>query len=775
MTYRLNFLTFWVVQMSVALALFYGDLSGLIGSWNTVTMLVFVSTAVMKPQNGQLLVVSPFLENFGHFLLLTIYLVLSCGYYLLSSTVFSVDFGTTHGKLSYFNVIFAFKFWVFIIVMVLIVLRPGEFLSATIVFASGAGGFLFCYGVAGYLLLYKDWEGFLAVLPSPVWTFVILIALVAVVFLGPWLSIGSRRKEISPSGLSLPIKIPLADLSGVYLPLFTPKSKMSYFTDNLFRKEVAAIGRSRTFKIEGIPKFDNASAQSTPVHSPIQEKTKTNTKTKRTKTSTSSAEKHPLKDAQKKFVESVVKDKVDDTQYEYFGNGNNTEILIEFLLKNPFFTSAMSYNTKTDKYCVTSAVYDKHRDVESKYTRIMQHTYDASFPRVNIQFSELGDRELTYQVYRYGTLQKDYSKQKATSLLLFSLMYYAEAIHATMHIADLILGMGIVHATDIPKCANLQPWAQSFLVNLPLKELEVELLLLKDEVFPFSRIPGLSFLLGAGALVGGGWEGHRKKLLKFIKKEFLKVWFRSPTVDDFIEKFLFDGIDKSKRGVLLKEHLKHLKLIPKFAQDLINAMTDHTNCRRLKRGANEKNAHAAPDHDDASCKVLLAKIDTYSIMNQRLKEYMDEVGDDVSYISNFKEWIHIKHILGIMHGSTMSFSRILATPDVLMIMSEESVPHKMSDTYTSEDQNHFSVILSTMDGIDKERHVFTSSFVKNGEVTDNDLKTVLTKYDKDRKNLQKTYWSEIKDDKRFAEFGWIWTDYAPDNIDNKQLTLTTYI
>jgi hypothetical protein len=747
MTYRLNYLVFWVVQISVALALFYRDLSGLIGKWNTFTMFVFVSTVVMKPQNGQLLVVSPILENLGYLLLLTIYAVLSSGYYFLSSKVFRVGFRTTHGQVSYFNSLFAFKLWAFIIFMVLIVLRPTEVLVTIVL------------GAAGYRLLFRNWEGFLA----PVWNVLLVLALAIVVFLVPLQSIGTVRNEIaSPSALSLPIKLPLADLPGVYLPLFSPKSKMSYFTENFFQKEGALISRSRTFKIEGMKKFNNQSVLTT---SECSEKN----------TCPSAIERHPLKDAQETFVKSVVEDKVSKylpgIQYEYFGNGNNKEILLEFLLTNPFFASAMSYNNETKQYSVTSAVYEKHRDVESRYTRIMQHTYDASFPRVNIQFNELGARNLKYQVYRYGILQEtDYSEQKAMSLLLFSLMYYAEAMHATMHIADLILGMGIVHATDIPKAINYQPWAESFLKNLPLKELEVELLLLKDEVFPFSRIQSLSFLLGDGALVGGGWGGHRKNLLKFIRKEFLKVWFHFPTVDDFIEKFLFAGIEKSQRSVVLEQHLKHLKLIPDFAQDLINTMTDHTNCRRLSRDANDLNAV-----DDESCKDLLSKIGTYSIMNQRLKEYMDEVGDDVSYISNFKEWIHIKHIIGVMHGSTMSFSRILATPEVLMIMSEENVPHKMSDTYTAADQNHFSTILSTMDGIERDRHVFTSSFVKKGNITNNDLEGVLKKYDNDRKSLQEKYWEVIKNDIRFAEFGWIWTDFAPDIIDNKQLTLTTYV
>jgi hypothetical protein len=53
---------------------------------------------------------------------------------------------------------------------------------------------------------------------------------------------------------------------------------------------------------------------------------------------------------------------------------------------------------------------------------------------------------------------------------------------------------------------------------------------------------------------------------------------------------------------------------------------------------------------------------------------------------------------------------------------------------------------------------------------------VLQEFDAKASKMKKDYYDELmKDQVNFAEHGWILSDYCPDGIDGKQLTITTYI
>ena len=55
------------------------------------------------------------------------------------------------------------------------------------------------------------------------------------------------------------------------------------------------------------------------------------------------------------------------------------------------------------------------------------------------------------------------------------------------------------------------------------------------------------------------------------------------------------------------------------------------------------------------------------------------------------------------------------------------------------------------------------------------LQQVLAKYNKRTKKYKKAYTAEIKKRDDFSTLGYIYSDWAKDGFDGKQLTLTTYI
>ena len=56
------------------------------------------------------------------------------------------------------------------------------------------------------------------------------------------------------------------------------------------------------------------------------------------------------------------------------------------------------------------------------------------------------------------------------------------------------------------------------------------------------------------------------------------------------------------------------------------------------------------------------------------------------------------------------------------------------------------------------------------------LLKVLQEFDAKAAKLKKDYYEQLmKDEDLFSEHGWILSDFCPDGIDGKQLTITTYI
>jgi hypothetical protein len=53
---------------------------------------------------------------------------------------------------------------------------------------------------------------------------------------------------------------------------------------------------------------------------------------------------------------------------------------------------------------------------------------------------------------------------------------------------------------------------------------------------------------------------------------------------------------------------------------------------------------------------------------------------------------------------------------------------------------------------------------------------VQQKFDAKANKLKQDYYNKLmKDQDKFAENGWILSDYCPDGIDGKQLTFTAYV
>ncbi len=49
----------------------------------------------------------------------------------------------------------------------------------------------------------------------------------------------------------------------------------------------------------------------------------------------------------------------------------------------------------------------------------------------------------------------------------------------------------------------------------------------------------------------------------------------------------------------------------------------------------------------------------------RLKNFLAATGKSVSSIDTFSSWIQLMSVTGITHGSTLSYTRFVATPEIM--------------------------------------------------------------------------------------------------------------
>ena len=160
----------------------------------------------------------------------------------------------------------------------------------------------------------------------------------------------------------------------------------------------------------------------------------------------------------------------------------------------------------------------------------------------------------------------------------------------------------------------------------------------------------------------------------------------------------------------------------------------------------------------------------------KLKKFMHACGgsilDPISKIDSISSWTQLMCCTGLYHASTLSYTRLMAVPEVGMWKNIHT------EKYDEDDINLIAVGFQTIQGITEGRHVFTSggnkNFKWNTSKMNPEVKGVLEKYEKMATKLKTEYQTEIeaRDDRR--EYGWILTDHCNDGYDGKQHTLTTY-
>jgi hypothetical protein len=422
--------------------------------------------------------------------------------------------------------------------------------------------------------------------------------------------------------------------------------------------------------------------------------------------------------------------KVLPEDYNYFGNNNYQTILEFFLIHNPIFVSTLTFSKEffgSGSFELNS--YVPNASYGNWYSEVMKSARITDY-RVNAKFSDSmklrSIKVFTSSGSEIKVATEEYDKY--CSVLLYSLLYYAHVLHCAIHILHYIMCAAIVYATeDVPV---MQVWAEPYLRSVPAKYAEIGL------IFMGSTDDSI--------LTGSNGFGANDDPLKSVVTRLLSEWTSYKTAEEFQQKFIFGSLSRSisstdrvimKLGIL-NEFQKHTRLIAPFASEL--------------------------------CAEFEADRKTLYLVNDKIRSFLSRTGSAISAVDGLSPWLHLMSITGIVHGCTLSITRLSCIPGVIRWRDV------MTQFWDAKDTHFCNVLISTITGVREDYHVFTST-IYNQLLLSNGVREILNKYDRLSTSLKLDYTEKCLENVDFTEYGWIFTDYCTDGYDGKQLTFVSYI
>ena len=444
-------------------------------------------------------------------------------------------------------------------------------------------------------------------------------------------------------------------------------------------------------------------------------------------------------------VNNLVKRHPDDPDpcegYKYFGNQDYTKILPLLCQSNPFFAAALTA-AGNDEYFELISYNPVVSDTDSKFIKVVRCMHpDFSTPRrINVRFNkDMTINQIT--TYENGTAEivPEEKWNHYASGALYNVFYFANVQHTMIHVFHYYMTAAIADSCKHSK--SMSAWATPYDDNIAIKYVQVVLTLFETK----SNLGLPSDLRGHTGREGYGGTPEVMPVLR----EFLCIWGRCKNTDEFLKEYLHkdlyttasDPVAMMKEGGILTELSKH------FA-----------NCQ----------AHG----DELAAAMKADNRADFNRAERKLTEFLSQCGEGISSIDNISTWTQMMSLTGMLHGSTLGYSRMMIMPELMRWRDIKTPVWTASECSLM--RQGTGVLVGRTDGY----HVYTSGshdILWDTSPISPGVQAVLDKFDKKATDLQTKYKDEIFKRPDFVDFGWILTDHCPDGYDGKQYTLSAYI
>lgn len=443
-----------------------------------------------------------------------------------------------------------------------------------------------------------------------------------------------------------------------------------------------------------------------------------------------------------KIANRQIKEYIDDPDpcegYLYFGNQDFSKILPMLCQNSPFFASALTV-ADNDNYLELICYSDEPAsDSDSKLLRILRTMIPVPARRLNVRFNkDMTINKITsYETGKAVVVDKEQWNYYASGIL-YNVAYFANVQHTLIHVYHYYMTAAIVFCTRHDK--SLSAWADPFDDTIAIKYYEVVATL-------FDSCQGDNDAKGhTGKLGFGGTPAVMKEL-----RNFLCVWGNCGNTDDFIKNHLFKDIYATAKDP--ENVIKTCSILPELSKHLANLEPYATELTDAMRASNPE---------------------SFTKSEEILTEFLGDCGEGLSSMNSISSWIQSMGVTGMLHGSTLGYSRLVVMPEFMRWRNIKA------PTFDKQDASIIQQTVGVFCGMTEGRHVFTNEIDYEGmwdtSKMNVDVKAVLDKYDGKAEDLKIKYQEELEKSADFREFGWILTDNCTDGYDGKQHTMTSYI
>ena len=443
-----------------------------------------------------------------------------------------------------------------------------------------------------------------------------------------------------------------------------------------------------------------------------------------------------------KVINRHIKTNIDDPDpcegYLYFGNQDYTKILPMLCQVNPFFASALTVSGDNDEYLELNAYSElPASDSDARYLQIMRTMIPNPSRRINARFNkDMTLNQITSYESGEAVIIPEEDWNYYASGITYNVGYFANVQHSLIHVYHYYMTAAINYSTKHDN--SLAAWANPYDDNIAIKYMEVVATLYKSSLGDDD----------GKAHTGKNGFGGTTEVMKELR-DYLCIWGNCKNEDDFTKNFLLKDLyataknpeEVIKTSGILIELRKHMDNIEPFATELTDAMKAN---------------------DEKSFKKA----------EETLTSFMSDCGEGLSSIDSISSWVQSMSCTGIIHGSTLGYSRMGLMPEIIRWRDIKA------PTFDESDVALMTNAAPGIHGMTEDRHVFTNA-IEHGTTWDtspisSEVKAVLDMYSSKAEELKTKYENEIEKRDEFREFGWILTDHCTDGYDGKQHSISTY-
>jgi len=393
--------------------------------------------------------------------------------------------------------------------------------------------------------------------------------------------------------------------------------------------------------------------------------------------------------------------------YKTFGGDDYAAQLCVILETNPFYAASLTPRAGGGFKLIN---YDPVGEDATYSTRVMR-TIGRNGPQVNVKFSVKPEGGLAidgFDIFEKGVKVEQSAEHDNywASVVLYDLFFVAQTMHASIHIFHYVLTNALRYASKDYR--RLNNWADEYNGNVNYKYDQVSNLLVNlkgDGILTSSKGLGgsaqtLDIMVGNIAAWGHCSTGT----------EFHDVWFQSPRKD-------------LEAAGLLTEYFKHTDL--------------GAGCAVSATAALEKTRGRSGNQ-------VVDDLDKLDDTNEKLATFISKSGAwpaEENGIKTVRSLLDMMMITGIIHGGTLSMTRLPCKPEILRWRNIDEPKWTPDDLKTS------LAACGTIVGAQKNKHACgnkkSAPQDDDGpfdDITGGSLQKVLDDYDHDVGELKKVYY-----------------------------------